>query len=96
MPSRHRSHDMVDWLSVREYGGLGEQEFTVVKVDAYNDINSYLSELSCTEIKTLEDVVSYNDSNPHTEGAHAGDHPAFTSGQVSSPPALVYALTKGF
>lgn len=54
-----------------------------MKVDAYNGINNYLHELSETQIHTLEDVVDYNAKNYGTEGAHPGDHLAFSSGQVS-------------
>ncbi|KAF2436222.1 amidase [Tothia fuscella] len=66
-----------DW----EYGRATESEFTIVKVDAYNGINSYLSECSGTDIKSLEDVVAYNEANRGTEGAFPGDHPAFPTGQ---------------
>lgn len=52
-----------------------------MKVDAYNDLNSYLSELSETDIKFVEDIVAFNEANRHTEGADPGDHPAFVSGQ---------------
>lgn len=68
-----------DWT----YGKPSESEFTVVKVEAFRCINSYLSELSKTHMKTLEDVVEYNEVNSGTEGAKPGDHPAFPTGQVS-------------
>ena len=55
----------------------------MVKVEAYNGINSYLSELSDTRMKTLEDIIKYNQENSGTEGAEPGDHPAFPVGQVS-------------
>ena len=67
----------------RELGEPTRSEFTVVKVDAYNGINAYLSELSGTRIKTVEDIIAYNIENRGTEGAGPGDHPAFPSGQVS-------------
>ncbi|KAJ9668397.1 hypothetical protein H2201_001445 [Coniosporium apollinis] len=66
-----------DW----EFGEPSESEFTVVKVEAYNTINAYLSELSNTSIKNLEDVVAFNEKNAGTEGASPGDHPAFPNGQ---------------
>ncbi|KAL9099056.1 MAG: hypothetical protein Q9163_005385 [Psora crenata] len=66
-----------DW----EYGKASESEFTVVKVDAYNGINKYLSNLSATEIRSVEDIIDFNNRNRGTEGAQAGDHPAFPSGQ---------------
>lgn len=56
----------------------------MVKVDAYNGINAYLSELSDTCIKSVEDIVRYNDNNSGTEGAYQGGHQAFPSGQVRS------------
>ena len=67
----------------REYGEASQSEFTVVKVDAYNGINSYLSELAETHVKTIEDVIEYNDTNSGAEGAQPYAHPAFPSGQVS-------------
>ena len=69
--------------SGRTYGAPSKSEFTVVKVDAYNGINAYLSELSGTDMKCVEDVIDFNDKNAGTEGAWPGDVPAFPSGQVS-------------
>ena len=68
-----------DWT----HGKPSESEFSVVKVEAFQGINSYLSELSGTRMKTLADVIDYNQKNSGTEGAKPGDHPAFASGQVS-------------
>lgn len=68
-----------DWT----YGKPSESEFSVVKVEAFQGLNSYLSELSGTRMKTLEDVIEYNQENSGTEGAKPGDHPAFPTGQVS-------------
>lgn len=70
----------------REHGDPETSEFTVVKSDAYNGINLYLSDLTCTDIKTVEDIVRYNNENRGTEGAYPGDHQAFPSGQVSTEP----------
>ncbi len=47
-------------------------------------MNAYLSELSNTSIKSVEDIIEYNDNNTGTEGAEPGDHLAFMTGQVSS------------
>ncbi|EON67128.1 hypothetical protein W97_06381 [Coniosporium apollinis CBS 100218] len=69
-----------DWL-VHPFGEPSKSEFTVVKVEAYNTINAYLSELSNTSIKNLEDVIAFNEENAGTEGASPGDHPAFPNGQ---------------
>lgn len=50
-------------LYFRDYGTTrgfaNESEYTVVKVDFYNDIKRYLSELSNTQIRSLEDIVKY-------------------------------------
>ena len=67
---------------VRKRGEPDKSEFTVVKVDAYDGINTYLSGLSETPIKRIEDIVSFNSQNAGTEGAAPGDVPAFRSGQV--------------
>lgn len=64
-----------------EFGKTSQAEFTVVKVDAYNGINAYLSQLSGTRMKTIEDIVKYNAENSGSEGANPGDHSAFPSGQ---------------
>ena len=68
-----------DWT----YGNPSESEFSVVKVEAFQGINSYLAELPETNMKTLQDIIQYNQHNSGTEGAQPGDHPAFPSGQVS-------------
>ncbi|KAI4236051.1 MAG: hypothetical protein LQ352_008043 [Teloschistes flavicans] len=68
-----------DYGSTRGYPN--ESEYTVVKVDFYNNIQSYLSELQNTDIRTLEDIVRYNNDNDGSEGGHPGINPAFASGQ---------------
>lgn len=69
----------------RDYGTTrgypNESEYTYVKVDFYNNIATYLSELSNTDIKSLEDLVQYNIDNVGSEGGTPGIHPAFGSGQ---------------
>lgn len=49
-------------------------EFTVVSTDFYNDVNKYLSELTNTPIKTLQDVIDFNMATSLENG------PAFASG----------------
>ncbi|KAK8098743.1 uncharacterized protein PG998_011984 [Apiospora kogelbergensis] len=77
------SPDGWDW----DYGGTrgypNESEYTVVKVDFYNNIRAYLAELDNTAIKSLEDIVQYNYDNDGSEGGHPWPlgHPAFYSGQ---------------
>lgn len=68
-----------DYGSTRGYAN--ESEYTVVKVDFYNNIRTYLSTLSNCKIKDLEDIVQYNILNDGTEGGTPGIHPAFGSGQ---------------
>ena len=84
----------------RNRGDPSHSEFTVVKVDAYNGINDYLAQLSDTSMKTVEDIVDYNDRNTGTEGAEPGDIPAFPSGQVilhqRMLPTLAYFTRKTF
>lgn len=72
-----------DWGTARGYAN--ESEYTVVAVDFYNNIKSYLSELNNTSIKTLEDIVQFNYDNDGSEGGYPypseGGVPAFASGQ---------------
>lgn len=75
------SPDGWDW----DYGGTrgyaNESEYTVVKVDFYNDIAAYLADLNNTGIRSLEDIIQYNIDNVGSEGGIPGIHPAFKSGQ---------------
>jgi len=72
-----------DWDYGRTRGYANESEYTVVKVDFYNNIKAYLSELENTNIRSLEDVVAYNYANDGTEGGNPWPLgiPAFYSGQ---------------
>ncbi|GAD93283.1 hypothetical protein PVAR5_1891 [Paecilomyces variotii No. 5] len=70
-----------DWDYGTTRGYPNQSEFTIVKVDFYNDIKKYLSELENTNIRSLEDIVQYNIDNVGTEGGLPGIHPAFGSGQ---------------
>lgn len=64
-------------------GYPNESEYTVVKVDFYNNIKTYLSDLSNTHIRSLEDIVAYNMANAGSEGGNPWPlgNPAFYSGQ---------------
>lgn len=64
-------------------GFPNESEYTVVKVDFYNNVKAYLSELENTNIRSLEDIVSYNYANDGSEGGNPWPlgNPAFYSGQ---------------
>ncbi|KAI9796328.1 MAG: hypothetical protein M1835_004319 [Candelina submexicana] len=62
-------------------GRPNESEYTVVKVDFYNNIATYLSSLTNTDMKSLEDIVQYNIDNTGSEGGLPNTLPAFASGQ---------------
>jgi len=68
-----------DYGSTRGYPN--ESEYSYVKVDFYQNINSYLSELTNTNMHTIDDLVQYNIDNVGSEGGTPGIHPAFGSGQ---------------
>ena len=77
------SPDGWNWDYGTTRGYPNESEYTVVKVDFYNNIATYLSELENTNIRSLEDIVAYNYANDGTEGGNAWPLgiPAFYSGQ---------------
>lgn len=77
------SPDGWNWDFGTTRGYPNESEYTVVKVDFYNNIKTYLSELENTNIRSLEDIVAYNYANDGTEGGHPWPRgvPAFYSGQ---------------
>ena len=66
----------------RCYGEPSQSEFTVIKAEAYNGINKYLSKLSGTCMQNLEDIIEYKERNRGSEWAFSGDHPAFPKGRV--------------
>jgi amidase len=77
------SPDGWNWDYGTTRGYANESEYTVVKVDFYNNIKAYLSELNNTRIRSLEDIVAYNYANDGTEGGNSWPLgiPAFYSGQ---------------
>lgn len=77
------SPDGWNWDFGTTRGYPNESEYTVVKVDFYNNIRAYLSELENTNIRSLEDIVAYNYANDGTEGGYPWPQgvPAFYSGQ---------------
>ncbi|KXH45335.1 amidase [Colletotrichum simmondsii] len=77
------SPDGWDWDYGTTRGYPNESEYTVVKVDFYNNINTYLSELENTDIRTFEDIIAFNYDNDGTEGGHPWPlgTAAFYSGQ---------------
>lgn len=73
-----------DWnWGVTSRGRANESELTYVKVDFYNNINKYLSQLTNTNIKTIDDIIQYNFDNDGSEGGNPWPlgNPAFYSGQ---------------
>lgn len=70
-----------DYGTARGYPN--ESEYTYIKVDFYNNIAAYLSELDNTNIRSLQDIVDYNYANDGTEGGNPYPLgiPAFYSGQ---------------
>ncbi|KAF8857374.1 amidase signature enzyme [Acephala macrosclerotiorum] len=83
LPTRHQiiSPYGWDWDYGSARGYPNESTYTVAKVDFYNDIAAYLSELNNTDIRSLEDIVQYNLENLGSEGGLPNIHPAFPSGQ---------------
>ncbi|KAH1341866.1 hypothetical protein KXV68_007532 [Aspergillus fumigatus] len=86
------SPDGWDWDYGSRRGYPNESEYTYVKVDFYNNIKAYLSELNNTNMRSLEDLVEYNKANFGMEGGFPGVHPAFGSGQDGFEASLA---TKG-
>ncbi|KAK4159719.1 amidase signature domain-containing protein [Cladorrhinum sp. PSN259] len=72
-----------DWTYMEHIGGANTSEYTVVKVNFFNNIETYLSELENTNIRTLQDIVDFNYANDGSEGGNPWPLgiPAFYSGQ---------------
>ncbi|KAK5062778.1 hypothetical protein LTR84_004853 [Exophiala bonariae] len=77
---RLRADGVWDW---ELYGETRPEisEITVSKVQTYYLMNEYLGKLRNTPIKTLEDIVRFNDENRGSEGGGSGDLPAWPDGQ---------------
>jgi amidase len=77
------SPDGWNWDYGTTRGYPNESEYTYVKIDFYNNINRYLSDLSNTNIRTIDNLVQYNFDNDGTEGGNPYPLgiPAFHSGQ---------------
>jgi amidase len=88
------SPDGWNWDYGTTRGFPNESEHTYIKVDFYNNIKTYLSELTNTNIRSLEDIVQYNLDNDGTEGGNPWPlgNPAFYSGQDGSIPAKMDSL----
>ncbi|KAI0469424.1 amidase [Xylaria cf. heliscus] len=72
-----------DWDYPSKLGHPDQSEYTVVKVDFYNDIKKYLAGLTTNpnNIRSLEDIVEYNIKHTEREGGVPGTHPAWPTGQ---------------
>ncbi|KAF2872364.1 amidase family protein [Massariosphaeria phaeospora] len=70
-----------DWNWRGKLGFPNESEYTVVKVDFYNDVKAYLSELQDNSIKSVEDIIQYNLDSLGAEGGLPGVNPGFLGGQ---------------
>ena len=86
------SPDGWNWDYGTTRGRPNESEYTYIKVDFYNNLRSYLSELSNTSIRSVDDVINFNNQHPYVEGAEPGLNPAFASGQDG---LLASAATQG-
>ncbi|KAI8946183.1 amidase [Xylaria longipes] len=83
-----------DWDYPSKIGHPEQSEYTVVKVDFYNDLKKYLAGLTANpnNIRSLEDVVEYNIKHTEREGGVPCTHPAWPTGQDSFDKSLA---TKG-
>ncbi|KAI0100849.1 amidase [Nemania sp. FL0031] len=74
-----------DWDYPSKTGHPEQSEFTVVKVDFYNDIKKYLAGLVVNphNIRSLEDIIQYNIKHTEKEGGVPGTHPAWPTSQDS-------------
>ncbi|KAL8767687.1 MAG: hypothetical protein Q9209_005867 [Squamulea sp. 1 TL-2023] len=75
------SPDGWNWDYGSTRGRPNESEYTYVKVDFYNNLQAYLSELKNTTIRSVADVVQFNNDHAYAEGAQPNLNPAFASGQ---------------
>lgn len=80
--AEERLHEDGHWDWER-YGDTHPEisEITVSKVETYDLMSRYLGQLRNTPMKSLEDIVRFNDGNNGSEGGHAGTLPAFPDGQ---------------
>lgn len=66
-----------DW----NFGEPSKREATVANVDAYNGINAYLTGLVDSPVRSVEEIIQYNEKNTGTEGGIPGTTTAFPDGQ---------------
>ncbi|KAM0810623.1 putative Amidase domain-containing protein [Seiridium cardinale] len=74
-----------DWDYPSSIGHPERSEYTVVKVDFYNDLKRHLSKLvtNPNNIRSLEDVIAYNIKYTEYEGGIPRTHQAWPTGQDS-------------
>ncbi|KAJ5951907.1 uncharacterized protein N7479_010320 [Penicillium vulpinum] len=75
------SPDGWNWDYGTTRGYTNESSYSYIKVDFYNNLRDYLSEVENTNVRSVEDLVQYNIDNSGSEGGLPGIHPAFASGQ---------------
>lgn len=75
------SPDGWNWDYGTTRGYPNESSYSYIKVDFYNNLRDYLSEVENTNVRSVEDLVQYNIDNYGSEGGLPGIHPAFGSGQ---------------
>ncbi|CAG8897638.1 unnamed protein product [Penicillium egyptiacum] len=75
------SPDGWNWDYGTTRGFSNESSYSYIKVDFYNNLRDYLSEVENTNVRSVEDLVQYNIDNYGSEGGLPGIHPAFGSGQ---------------
>ncbi|KAJ5804433.1 uncharacterized protein N7518_000736 [Penicillium psychrosexuale] len=75
------SPDGWNWDYGTTRGYSNESSYSYIKVDFYNNLRDYLSEVENTNVRSVEDLVQYNIDNYGSEGGLPGIHPAFGSGQ---------------
>ncbi|KAL8672638.1 MAG: hypothetical protein Q9168_002914 [Polycauliona sp. 1 TL-2023] len=75
------SPDGWNWDYGTTRGRRNESEYTYIKVDFYRNLRTYLQELDNTTIRSVPDLVRFNDKYLYAEGARPSLNPAFASGQ---------------
>jgi amidase len=53
----------------------------LARVDLYNSLNAYLANFTHSPVRTLADIIEFNDANTCSEEGIPNTHPAFPSGQ---------------
>src|SRR6266576_3883339 len=76
---------LVDPVEIPHMKDYGDQEFTVLLYELKADLNTYLAGLgSATRMKTLADVIAFNDAHKETEMPYFGQE-TFIQAQEKGP-----------